>query len=57
MASEAVRVALDHAARLGAVIAAADTKTDNIASQRVLLRAGLVETGRDGSLIYYERRF
>lgn len=56
LAGEAVRVALEHAARWGARIAAADTDTSNIASQRVLTKAGLVEIGRDSTLVFYERR-
>ena len=56
LATEAVRAALDFAARRGARIAAADTEIDNIASQQVLLKAGLSEVRRDGSQVFYERQ-
>lgn len=56
VATEAVRAALDFAARQGARIAAADTDTDNIASQQVLIKAGLSEVRRDDSKVFYERR-
>lgn len=55
LATEAVLLALDLAARCGAAIAAADTESSNVASQRVLTKAGLLPTGRDGSLVLYER--
>jgi len=56
LATEAVRAALDFATRQGARIAAADTDTDNIASQHVLINAGLSEVKRDDSKVFYERR-
>ncbi|HEU0288781.1 MAG TPA: GNAT family N-acetyltransferase [Nocardioidaceae bacterium] len=56
LATEAVRAALDFAARQGARIAAADTDTANIASQHVLINAGLAEVRRDDSKVFYERR-
>ena len=55
LASEAVQVALDHAARKGATVAVAETETSNIASQRVLTKAGFTDVYRNGSLIRYER--
>lgn len=55
LATEAVQLALTFAAQHGAKIAAADTEASNLPSQRVLTRAGLLETGRDGSLILYSR--
>jgi RimJ/RimL family protein N-acetyltransferase len=55
LATEAVHMALRFAARHGATTAAADTEVSNVASQRVLTKAGLHETGRDGSLILYSR--
>jgi RimJ/RimL family protein N-acetyltransferase len=55
LATEAVRAALDFAASRGARSAAADTDLDNVASQHVLEKAGLVEVRRDESLVYYER--
>jgi RimJ/RimL family protein N-acetyltransferase len=56
LATEAVRAALDFAARRGARIAAADTETDNAASQRVLIKAGLSEVRRDDAKVFYELR-
>ena len=53
LASEAVVLALAHAARAGAKAAVADAEVDNLASRRVLTKAGLVEVGRDGSLVRY----
>lgn len=55
LATEAVQIALKHAARHGARLAAADTSTSNFASQRVLAKAGLKEVGRDESLAFFER--
>ncbi|MDQ0744759.1 RimJ/RimL family protein N-acetyltransferase [Clavibacter sp. B3I6] len=55
LATEAVQVALSFAAQHGARIAAADTEVSNVPSQRVLAKAGLRETGRDGSRILYAR--
>ncbi|WP_232304599.1 GNAT family N-acetyltransferase [Microbacterium sp. XT11] len=55
LASEAVVAALEFAAAHGARSAVADTDPANIASQRVLVKAGLRETRRTDSLIFYER--
>lgn len=55
LASSAVSLALEHAALRGATIAAADTGADNAASRRVLIKGGLAEVGRRGSLVLYER--
>lgn len=55
LASEAVTLALAHAARAGARAAVADAEVDNGASRRVLVKAGFVEVGRDGSLVRYGR--
>lgn len=56
LATAAVTLALAHARSWGATRAIADTTTDNLASRRVLEKAGLRETGRRGSLALYERR-
>lgn len=53
-ATEAVLAALECAAVNGAQRAAADTTLDNIASQRVLSKAGMTETHREGTNVYYE---
>jgi len=55
LASSAVLLALEHARVRGATIAAADTEADNIASRRVLIKGGLAEVRRSGSLVLYER--
>jgi RimJ/RimL family protein N-acetyltransferase len=55
LASSAVLLALEHARLHGATIAAADTEADNIASRRVLIKGGLTEVRRSGSLVLYER--
>lgn len=54
-ATEAVRAALDFARANGARSAKADTAPDNIPSQRVLEKAGLVLTRKSDSAYYYER--
>jgi RimJ/RimL family protein N-acetyltransferase len=56
LATEAVRAALVFAARRGARVAAADTEVDNVASQQVLIKAGLSEVRRDDSMVFYELR-
>ena len=55
LATEAVRAALDFAGANGASRARADTTVANTESQRVLEKAGLVESCRTDSTIYYER--
>jgi RimJ/RimL family protein N-acetyltransferase len=55
LATEAVTLAMDHARRLGATVAAADTDRANAASQRVLVKSGFAEVARRGSLVFYER--
>jgi len=55
LATSAVLLALGHAARHGATIAAADTEADNAASRRVLIKSGLAEVGRSGTVVLYER--
>lgn len=55
LASEAVALALEHARAHGATIAAADTDQHNRASQRVLVKCGLVEVARRDTLVFYER--
>lgn len=57
LATEAVRVALEHASEWGARAAAADTHLQNVASQRVLIKSGFSEVDRDESLVYYRRIF
>lgn len=56
LATEAVRAALATASAHGARLAAADTEESNLASQRVLEKAGMTRTHRDGGLVYFERR-
>jgi RimJ/RimL family protein N-acetyltransferase len=53
LATEAVRRALEVAAEHGALSAVADTDIHNRPSQRVLEKAGLLETSRDESTIYF----
>jgi len=55
LATEAVCRALEVAAEHGALSAAADTELHNRPSQRVLEKAGLIETFRDESAIYFKR--
>ena len=55
LATEAVRRTLEVAAEHGALSAAADTDLHNRPSQRVLEKAGLLETARDESNIYFSR--
>jgi RimJ/RimL family protein N-acetyltransferase len=55
LATAAVRLALRHAQQWGAHRAVADTEADNLASRRVLAKAGLHETGRRGTLVVFEQ--
>ena len=55
LATEAVILAMGHASKHGATLAAADTDSENIASQRVLRKSGFTEVARRGSLLYFER--
>lgn len=55
IATEAVELALQHAADNGARAAVADTDITNVASQRVLEKNGFVEVGRSAALVYYRR--
>jgi RimJ/RimL family protein N-acetyltransferase len=55
LATEAVRLALESASSWGAGFADADV--ENIASQQVLIKNGLLEVDRDESLVYYRRSF
>lgn len=55
LATEAVRLALASASSWGARFAVADTDIENVASQRVLIKNGLLEVDRDESLVYYRR--
>jgi RimJ/RimL family protein N-acetyltransferase len=55
LATEAVRRGLELAAKYGALSAAADTDIYNRPSQRVLEKAGLLETSRDERTIYFSR--
>ncbi len=55
LATEAVTLALNSARDHGAAIAAADTDEGNTASQRVLVKSGLIEVVRRDSFIFYER--
>jgi RimJ/RimL family protein N-acetyltransferase len=53
-ATEALGVLLDWArTQTGVTCVLADTTRSNLASQRLLERAGLVRVGEDGELIYY----
>ncbi|MEL4319322.1 GNAT family N-acetyltransferase [Leifsonia sp. YIM 134122] len=56
LATEAVIAALHMAAALGALVARADTTPDNIASQRVMVKAGMTEVARSAASVVYERR-
>lgn len=55
LATEAVRIGREHAARHGARLAAADTNVSNFASRRVLAKAGLLEVARNESVVFFER--
>lgn len=55
LATEAVELALQHAADNGARSAGADTDIANVASQRVLEKNGFVEVRRSAALVYYRR--
>jgi hypothetical protein len=55
LAKEAVRRARQVAAEHGALLAAVDTDVHNRPSKRVLEKAGLLETSRDQSTIYFSR--
>lgn len=55
-ASEAVRAVVRVAGEHGAVWIRADTTPANVASQRVLEKAGLDEVRRTPELVFYERR-
>ena len=55
LATEAVELALQHAADNGARAVVADTDITNVASQRVLEKNGFVEVGRSAALVYYRR--
>ena len=55
LATEAVVGALSCAAAHGAERAAAETDVTNVASQRVLLKAGLAETGRTTTTVSFAR--
>jgi len=55
LATEAVELALQHAADNGARAAVADTDVTNAASQRVLEKNGFVEVRRSAALAYYRR--
>ena len=54
-ATEAVRGALELAARHGATSVAADTEESNAASQHVLRAAGFTATRRAGGLVFFAR--
>lgn len=55
LATEAVTGALSFVAAHGAERAAAETDVTNVASQRVLLKAGLTETGRTATTVSFAR--
>ena len=57
IATEALRAATDAAAVHGARTVGADTLLDNVASQRVLEKAGFAEVRRTADLVYFERTF
>jgi RimJ/RimL family protein N-acetyltransferase len=54
-AAEAVQAVARLAADHGAVLLRADTTPGNVASQRVLVRSGLIEVRRTDQLVFYER--
>ncbi|MEF2977433.1 GNAT family N-acetyltransferase [Subtercola sp. YIM 133946] len=53
-AAEALAAAVGIARASGARLLRADTTLDNVASQRVLAGAGLVEVRREGQALYFE---
>jgi RimJ/RimL family protein N-acetyltransferase len=55
-ATEAVRAVVRLAADHGAALLRADTAPGNVASQRVLVKSGLIEVRRTDRLVFYERR-
>ncbi len=56
LATECVCAAVQMAAQRGATSAAADTAPDNLASQRVLAKAGFREVRRDHGSVFFVRR-
>ena len=56
IATEAVVAVVRLAAEHGAAVLRADTTPGNVASRRVLEKAGLSEVRRTGELIFFERR-
>lgn len=55
LATDAVVLVINHASQHGAMLAAANTNLDNVASQRVLTKNGFIEVARDDSLVHFER--
>ena len=53
LATEALVAAVEIAAAHGALGVKADTAVGNFASQRVLVKAGFIETSRSSQLVYY----
>jgi RimJ/RimL family protein N-acetyltransferase len=56
LAAEALAAAIDIALANGATSVIADAVLDNSASHATMLRAGMVETRRDTSLVYFATR-
>ncbi|KQQ93223.1 hypothetical protein ASF62_16005 [Leifsonia sp. Leaf325] len=57
LATEAVIAALELTAEQGARVARADTTPANVASQRVMEKAGMTEVARSAASVVYEVRF
>ncbi len=57
LATEALVTALEIARHHGALSVKADTTHENVASQRVIIKAGFVEIARTGAGIYYVYSF
>jgi RimJ/RimL family protein N-acetyltransferase len=55
LATEAVLRLLDFALQNGAVAVKADTDAANLASQRVLTKAGFREVDRSGAVVFFQR--
>ncbi|TFV98305.1 GNAT family N-acetyltransferase [Leifsonia flava] len=57
LATEAVIAAVQLAAGWGARVARADTTPVNVASQRVMEKAGMTEVARSAASVVYDVRF
>ncbi|MEO7146384.1 MAG: GNAT family protein [Terrimesophilobacter sp.] len=55
LATESIKTMIEFAKRSGARRIRADTAVDNLASQRVLQKAGFAQTHRTGGPLYFQR--